>query len=117
MYNHYLKDMCCHVNRVTFIDVGVFCDFDGSLKPHLSKGDGDPLHLNEQGIKLFASRFKYALRGHYNLPQAPRKPSHSGPVSHSDGNNQIARPPRGTRGGRGSHSYRRGIPGGRFGSS
>ena len=31
--------MCNHLNRVHFIDVNVFCDLNGSLKPHLSKGD------------------------------------------------------------------------------
>ena len=73
LYNHYLQDMCNHLNRVHFIDVNVFCDLNGSLKPHLSKGDRDPLHLNKQGIKLFASRFKYALR----LESAPQSASSS----------------------------------------
>ena len=92
LYNHYLQDMCNHLNRVHFIDVNVFCDLNGSLKPHLSKGDRDPLHLNEQGIKLFASRFKYALRVHHNLPQAPRRSFHQAPVSNSAGNYQVAPP-------------------------
>ena len=117
LYNHYLQDMCNHLNRVHFIDVNVFCDLNGSLKPHLSKGDRDPLHLNEQGIKLFASRFKYALRVHHNLPQAPRRSFHPAPVSNSAGNYQVAPPLRGSRGGRGSHSYRRDTPGTRFKSS
>ena len=117
LYNHYLQDMCNHLNRVHFIDVNVFCDLNGSLKPHLSKGDRDPLHLNEQDIKLFASRFKYALRVHHNLPQAPRRSFHPAPVSNSAGNYQVAPPLRGSRGGRGSHSYRRDTPGTRFKSS
>ena len=87
---------------------------NGSLKPHLSKGDNDPLHLNEQGIKLFASRFKYALRVHHNLPQAPRKLSRAVPMSNSGGNDQVVPAPRGTRAGRGTYNYRRGNPGARY---
>ena len=67
-YNYYLKDMCDSLTKATFIDVNVFANQDGTLKQHLSNGASDPLHLSTQGIKLFASRLKYALRNRHDLP-------------------------------------------------
>ena len=75
LYNHFLRNMCKNLNTsTTYIDVNVFCGPDGGLKDHLSKGASDPLHLNDQGIKLLASRFKHALRSHHNLPTGTRRP-------------------------------------------
>ena len=69
LYDHFFKDMCKNLNTsTTYIDVNVFCEPYGGLEDHLSKGASDPLHLNEQGIKLLASRFKHALRSQHNLP-------------------------------------------------
>ena len=66
--------MCKNLNASTmYIDVNVFRGPDGGLKDHLSKGASDPLHLNDQGIKLLASRFKHALRSHHNLPTGTRR--------------------------------------------
>ena len=119
LYNHYLKDMCNNLKRSYFIDMNVFWDPNGSLKQNLSKGDTDPLHLNDQGIKLFASRFKHALRAHLNLPLGVRRPPQSVQRTHSGGNVPLARDQgyqhvnRGARGGRGSYSARRGFSGGR----
>ena len=105
-YNHYLKDMCKNLGTVTtFIDVNVFCGTDGALKQHLSKGDNDPLHLNEQGIRLFASRLKYALRFHHNMPSVTRRtPSDAAPLPH--GKVPPARGQRRERGNRGSSGTR-----------
>ena len=100
LYNHFLKDMCRILNTSsTYIDVNVFCGPDGGLKEHLSKGASDPLHLNDQGIKLLASRFKHALRSQHNLPTGTRRPqSHTSlnseapqwrPESHSSRNSEV----------------------------
>ena len=85
VYNHYLKDMCNNLNKVSYLDVNVFSGADGSLKPHLSKGGSDPLHLSEQGIRLFASRIKYALRSRHNLPVNLVKRVQSASVAHPSG--------------------------------
>ena len=79
LYNHYVKDMCKNIPTSTsYIDVNVFREPNGALKENLSKGPGDPLHLNEQGVKLFACRFKHALRVQHNLPTIVRKNSTTG---------------------------------------
>ena len=76
LYNHNLKEMCKNLPTSTpYINVNVFREPNGALKENLSKGPGDPLHLNEQGVKLFASRFKHALRAQHNLPSFVRKNS------------------------------------------
>ena len=107
LYNHFLKDMCKHLHtRTTFVDVNMFCTENGSLKQHLSNGESDPLHLNDQGIKLFASRLKHALRYHHNLPSAMGR-VRSAPVPQPEGG---VPPPHGRRGGRVS----RGSRGGRW---
>ena len=67
-YNHYLGDLCRTNPRLTYIDTNTFRSSSGALKPALGRGDSDPLHLNDGGLKFYFSRFKYALRSHYNLP-------------------------------------------------
>ena len=102
-YNHYLKDMCNNMNRVSFVDVGVFSDRSNCLKPHLCGGDSDPLHLNEGGVRLFASRLKYVLRNKHGLPQITRRPpesSQTGVPSRGTDNYQPSNTMRGVRGGR-----------------
>ena len=47
------------------------------IKSHTS-GNKDPLHLNKQGIKLFASRLKYSLRSYHDMPSAAK--SQEGPA-------------------------------------
>ena len=91
LYNNFLKNMCKDLNTsTTYIDV----------EDHLRKVVSDPLHLNKQGIKLLASRFKHALRSQHNLPTGTRRPQshtslnskarpqwrpHSHPSRNSDG--------------------------------
>ena len=72
-YNHYLNDLCRVSSNCYYIDNKVFCTPDGSLKSQLAKGENDPLHLNDQGVKLYASRFKHALRECHNLPTGVRR--------------------------------------------
>lgn len=79
LYNHYLKDMCKNLPTSTsYIDVNVFRGLNGGLKDNLSKGANDPLHLNEQGVRLFASRFKHALRAQHNLSSIVTRTNTSG---------------------------------------
>ena len=81
LYYYFLKYMRKNLNTsTTYIVVNVFCGPNGGLKDHLSKGASDPQHLNDQGIKLLASRFKHALRCQHNLPTGTRRPqSHTSP--------------------------------------
>ena len=72
-YNHYIRDLCTGNPRLNFIDNKVFSTTSGTLKPNLGKGPSDPLHLSEEGIKLYCSRLKYALRQRYHLPVGPRR--------------------------------------------
>lgn len=104
LYNHFLRDMCCNMIRTTYIDVNVFSAPDNSLKPNLSNGATDPLHLNGQGIKLFASRLKYSLRAHHGLPSAPRRPRPT-PASIPGGSAPSGREQSVMRGGHGRGSY------------
>ena len=72
-YNHYLNDLCRVYQNCYYIDNRVFCTPGGSLKQQFAKGESDPLHLSDQGIKLYASRFKHALRVCHNLPTGVRR--------------------------------------------
>ena len=98
--------MCKNLHTfTTFIDVNVFCENDNSLKQHLSKGENDPLHLSEQGVKLFASRIKYALRSHLHLPsgRGRARSSAAPPFDPRSREGGFVPPPRGgQRGGRGT---------------
>ena len=92
-YNFYMNDMCKSLPRVSFIDMKPFNTYSGSLQAKFARGESDPLHLNEVGLKLYFSRFKYALRCRHNLPIPKRSysnvarsrqetvPSRSNPVS------------------------------------
>ena len=112
LYNHYVKDMCKNLPTSTsYIDVNVFREPNGALKENLSKGPGDPLHLNEQGVKLFASRFKHALRVQHNLPTTVRKNSTTGariPSEHTRGGSRGGSVVRGNPRGGGNRGHNRG---------
>ena len=77
LYNHYLKDLCSKHPSLTFIDCNMFSTDNGGLKPGLAQGVGDILHLNDQGLKLYFSRFKYALRSRHGLPVSRRRPNNN----------------------------------------
>ena len=116
-YNHYLKNMCDSLHKTTFVDANIFSDVSGSLKPLLSNGERDPLHLSNAGIRLFASRIKYALRAHHMLPQPVRRPTGPAPGKDSfpGGTEQSAVfVHRGGQGGRWANSHRRDSRGGGF---
>lgn len=112
-YNYYLKDLCCNHPRLTYIECNMFANNSGGLKPGLAKGGTDLLHLSEQGLKLYFSRLKYALRERHGLPVARRRPAptsntrnsgaQNGGSSSSRGGNSTARGGgnNGSRGGRG----------------
>ena len=67
-YNHFISDMARSLPRVSFIDVKVFLSKEGTLRTRLAEGPSDPLHLNGEGIRLYCSRLKYALRTRLGLP-------------------------------------------------
>ena len=71
-YNHYLKDMCSVLPRTSFIDCNNFSDKNGKLVSKYSVGQGDDLHLSQDGLKLYFSRFKFALRNRHSLPNVRR---------------------------------------------
>ena len=68
IYNHFLADMAASLPRVSYIDVKVFLSKEGTLRTRLAEGTSNPLHLNGEGIRLFCSRLKYALRTRLGLP-------------------------------------------------
>ena len=92
-YNYFVRDLCTSNPRLTFIDNKVFSTILGGLKPNLGKGPSDPLHLSEEGIRLYCSRFKYAIRQRHSLPVGPRRRNVQA-VSNSNG-----APPGSARGG------------------
>ena len=64
-YNYYLKDMCSDLSRVHFIDNNNFLSKNGLL---VDKFSSDNLHLNLDGLKIYFSRIKFALRERHGLP-------------------------------------------------
>ena len=68
-YNHYLRDMCSDLSRVHFIDNNNFISKNGLL---IDKFSTDNLHLNQDGLKIYFSRIKYALRERHGLPNRYR---------------------------------------------
>ena len=54
--------------RVSYIDVKVFLSKEGTLRARLAEGTSNPLHLNGEGIRLYCSRLKFALRARLGLP-------------------------------------------------
>ena len=92
-YNYYLKDLCCNHPRLTYIECNMFANNSGGLKPGLAKGGTDLLHLSDQGLKLYFSRIKYALRERHGLPVARRRPApgssrNPGPGTQSGGSSR-----------------------------
>ncbi|MCP4230644.1 MAG: hypothetical protein GY771_10945 [bacterium] len=108
-YNHYLNDMCTSLPKVTFIDTKTFATKGGSLQTKFAQGEADPLHLNTDGIKLYSSRIKFALRARYNLPNRRRVNNRRWEEpGHGNGNGRGRGGGRGGRGGRGSRGTDRG---------
>ena len=68
MYNYYLNDMCDRLGNTTFIDVKVLGDNTGRLLGKFAVGNDDPLHLSKEGLKMYFSRIKHALRSRHGLP-------------------------------------------------
>lgn len=71
-YNYFLCDLSSSLPRVKYVDVKVFRSRGGSLQQKFANGNSDILHLNDQGRKLLFSRFKFALRERYCLPNLYR---------------------------------------------
>ena len=105
-YNHYIRDLCISHPRLTFIDTNVFSTPLGSLKPNLAAGPSDPLHLYAEGIKLYGSRFKFALRQRHGLPVGNRR--RSAPTVKGRVTNSLGPSSRGGRGGQRGGSQLRG---------
>ena len=98
-YNHYLKDMCSDLSRVHFIDNNNFLSKNGLL---IDKFSADNLHLNQDGLKIYFSRIKYALRERHGLPnrfRVRRPREETANPSNRDRGGQ-----RGGRGGRGRNT-------------
>ena len=76
VYNKHLTDICNSRsnNMIKFVNTQVFWDSDGKLRSKFrSENDGDlSLHINQEGIKLLASRIKATLREGHHLPTGPR---------------------------------------------
>ncbi len=54
--------------NITYIDTGGFLGADQKLLAKFMSRDGLGIHLNEQGLRMYASRFKIALRTRHHLP-------------------------------------------------
>lgn len=84
-YNFYLKDMCNSLPRVYFINTNVLMNKEGSLTEKLGCGPRDPLHLSAEGLRLYFSRIKYALRARHGLPLPRRRVQPVGGAAESGG--------------------------------
>lgn len=109
-YNHYIRDFCASHPKLTYIDTNVFKSSSGSLKLNLAAGASDPLHLSAEGIKLYCSRFKFALRQRHGLPVGIRR-RNAADVANSEATNPSSGSRGGSSGGRGRS--RGGYRGGR----
>ena len=69
-YNRYIR---VALPKLTFIDTNVLKSSQDSLKQNLAAGASDPLHLNAEGMKLYCSRFKFALRQRHGLSLGIRR--------------------------------------------
>ena len=110
--------MCDNLHKTIFVHVNIFSDLSGSFKPLLSYGERDTLHLSNEGIRLFASRMKYALRAHHMLPQPARRPAGPAPgINHvpgGTGQSAVFFHRGGLQGGLWANRQRRGSRGGGF---
>ena len=95
-YNYYLKDMCSDLPRVHFIDNNNFTSKNGIL---VDKFSSDNLHLNQEGLKVYFSRIKYALRERHGLPN--RRVRRTPPDGTASGRGRGGRGGGGRGGGRG----------------
>ena len=66
-FNKHLSDICNSRQMLTYLDTKVFCDVNGDLAQKFRVGETDVLHVNSDGVKLLASRIKFALRGGLGL--------------------------------------------------
>jgi len=106
VYNRHLNDIARSHHRVTFIDTGGFKSKEGVLADRFKQqGDRTGLHLNDSGIKIYASKFKHALRLRHNLPniRPQRSRTYTRPNNQGDRDSDRGR----GRGGRGSGRGRR----------
>jgi hypothetical protein len=84
-YNRLLDDMCRVHPRLTFVDLNNFRGNNGKLADKLAIGGTDSVHLNDDGIKLYASKIKNVLRVRHHLPTSmnyrsrPRGEGNDGP--------------------------------------
>ena len=99
-YNHYIRDLCVAHPKLTFIDTNVFKSSQDSIKLNRAAGASDPLHLNAEGIKLYCSQFKFALRQRYGLPLGIRRRNTS-PAAIGGATNPSSGSRRGSSGSRG----------------
>ena len=106
-YNLYLDDMCRVNPKLTFVDLNGFRDNNGKLADKLAVGGTDVVHLNNQGIKLYASKLKAVLRQRHHLPNfTPHRPRsnrnvyNQGPVGRNNSDNRNTS---GSGNGRGGH--------------
>ena len=69
-YNVNLKSMAAYLPRTTFLDTGFLKTREGLLQGKYGATEGRPfiIHLNSDGIRMYASRLKRALREIHNLP-------------------------------------------------
>jgi hypothetical protein len=103
-YNHYLHDMCSELPKVHFIDNKNFLSKSGTLVEKWSAGESDNLHLNQEGLKVYFSRMKFALRERHGLPnQRSRRSPRQGNTNANTANSgsRGRGHDRGGRGGRG----------------
>ena len=72
IYNKHLSDISNSFGNgmVKFVESRIFCNNDGKMKAKFRCENDGPtcLHLNDEGMKLLASRIKRTLRECNNLP-------------------------------------------------
>ena len=79
-YNKLLVDMARSNRNLTFISMGGLKGRDNVLSERFMTNDNTGLHLNGQGLRLYGSRLKSALRARHELPIVSR------PVTRRRGN-------------------------------
>ncbi len=60
--------MCRHHPQFSYLDTSGFRGRNGKLASKFSVGGDDIVHLNQDGIKVYASKFKFALRERHHIP-------------------------------------------------
>ena len=80
-----------------------FTDRGGVLQGKFAVGNGDKLHLSPDGLKVYSSRFKFALRARHGLPNT-RRPRTTNNQAEGHRNSGRGRGGRGGNGGRGGRT-------------